>query len=152
MIKLIASNSTAFFAFECCTFFDLGGSCALFRIVSRHSVRRPRTAGSSREERAVGQLHFAQHPNPYLRPSTLLNLNKLMYSDTLKTVHPPPTYSWQNNSKPQSYLGENTKTSNVICTIFQGFNRIYNIKECLKWQLQLPVGLTLCSKPHDPLN
>lgn len=47
MMRLMASNSTAFLALECCTFLDLGGSCALFRIVSRHSVRRPRIAASS---------------------------------------------------------------------------------------------------------
>lgn len=69
IIKLIASNRTAFFAFECCTFFDFGGSCALLRMVSRHSVRRPRTAGSSGEQQAVGQLRFAPSPNPYLRYS-----------------------------------------------------------------------------------
>jgi len=47
MIRLMASNSTAFFAFECWTFFDFGGSCALFRIVSKHSFNLPRTPGSS---------------------------------------------------------------------------------------------------------
>ncbi len=47
MMRLIASNNTAFLALECCTFFDLGGSCALLRIVSRHSERRFFTAASS---------------------------------------------------------------------------------------------------------
>lgn len=51
MMRLIASKSTAFLALECCTFLDFGGSWALFRIVSRHSVRRPRTAGSSGQDR-----------------------------------------------------------------------------------------------------
>lgn len=55
IIKLIASNSTAFFAFECCTFLDFGGSWALLRIVSRHSVRRPRADGSSGRNRMVKQ-------------------------------------------------------------------------------------------------
>jgi hypothetical protein len=50
MIRLMASNNTAFFAFECWTFFDFGGSCALFRIVSRHSFNLPRTPGSSVNE------------------------------------------------------------------------------------------------------
>lgn len=50
MTRLMASKSTAFLAFECCTFLDLGGSCALLRIVSRHSVRRPRAAGSSGQD------------------------------------------------------------------------------------------------------
>lgn len=30
-----------------CTFLDLGGSCALFRMVSRHSLSLPLTPGSS---------------------------------------------------------------------------------------------------------
>lgn len=47
IIKLIVSNKTAFFALECCTFFDFGGSCALFKIVSKHSFSLPRTPGSS---------------------------------------------------------------------------------------------------------
>ena len=47
MMRLMASKSTAFLALECCTFLDLGGSWALFRIVSRHSVSRVRTLGSS---------------------------------------------------------------------------------------------------------
>ena len=46
----MASNNTAFLAFECCTFFDLGGSWALFKIVSKHSVSRVLTAGSSDEK------------------------------------------------------------------------------------------------------
>ncbi|EDL18118.1 mCG145965, partial [Mus musculus] len=54
MIRLMASNSTAFLAFECWTFLDLGGSWALFRMVSKHSVRRPRTAGSSGQDTTVG--------------------------------------------------------------------------------------------------
>lgn len=45
----MASNSTAFLALECWTFFDFGGSWALFKIVSRHSVRRPLTPGSSEQ-------------------------------------------------------------------------------------------------------
>lgn len=49
--RLMASKSTAFLALECCTFLDLGGSWALLRIASRHSVRRPRTAGSSGQNR-----------------------------------------------------------------------------------------------------
>ena len=49
MTRLIASNSTAFLAFECCTFLDLGGSVALFNIVSMHSVSRVRTAVSSEQ-------------------------------------------------------------------------------------------------------
>lgn len=44
MIKDMASKSTAFLAFECCTFFDFGGSWALLRMVSKHSESRPRTA------------------------------------------------------------------------------------------------------------
>lgn len=51
MTRLMASKSTAFLALECCTFLDLGGSWALLRIASRHSVRRPRTAGSSGQNR-----------------------------------------------------------------------------------------------------
>lgn len=71
MIWLMASKRTAFLAFECWTFFDLGGSynrrmqcypCptgqtiktnvaldtwALFRMVSRHSFNLPWMAGSS---------------------------------------------------------------------------------------------------------
>ena len=47
MIKLIASNSTAFFALECWTFLDFGGSCALFKIMSRHSFNLDRVPGSS---------------------------------------------------------------------------------------------------------
>lgn len=132
IIKLIASNSTAFFAFECCTFLDFGGSCALLRIVSRHSVRRPRTAGSSGEEQAVGQLHFAQHLNPYLRPSTLPNLNKLKYSDTLKTVHlPQHTVSKRIVSHSSIWVSTKAKCD-LHYNIFQGFNIVYNIKECLK--------------------
>ena len=47
IIRLIASLSTAFLAFPCWIFLDLGGSCALFKIVSRHSVNLVLTAGSS---------------------------------------------------------------------------------------------------------
>lgn len=47
MMREMASNRTAFFALECWTFLDLGGSWALLRIVSRHSVRRLRMAASS---------------------------------------------------------------------------------------------------------
>ena len=47
MIREIASKRTLFLALECWTFLDLGGSWALFRMVSRHSLRRPRTPGSS---------------------------------------------------------------------------------------------------------
>jgi len=47
MTRLIASNRIAFLALECCTFFDFGGSCALFSIVSMHSVSRFLTVGSS---------------------------------------------------------------------------------------------------------
>ena len=50
IIRLIASNKTAFLALECCTFLDLGGSCALFKMVSRHSVNLVLTAGSSVEK------------------------------------------------------------------------------------------------------
>lgn len=58
MIKLIASNSTAFLAFECCTFLDLGGSCALFKIVSKHSFNLPRKPGSSVIEGVVIVVSF----------------------------------------------------------------------------------------------
>jgi hypothetical protein len=51
IMRLMASNKTAFFAFECWTFFDFGGSCALFRIVSKHSFNLPRTPGSSENEK-----------------------------------------------------------------------------------------------------
>ncbi len=47
IMRLIASNNTAFLAFECCTFFDFGGSWALFRIVSKHSESLFFTAASS---------------------------------------------------------------------------------------------------------
>lgn len=47
MMREMASNRTAFFALECWTFLDLGGSWALLRMVSRHSVRRLRRAASS---------------------------------------------------------------------------------------------------------
>ena len=47
MMRLMASNSTAFLALECWTFFDFGGSCALLSIVSRHSVSLFLTAASS---------------------------------------------------------------------------------------------------------
>lgn len=47
IMREMASKRTAFFAFECWTFLDLGGSCALLRMVSRHSVRRLRRAASS---------------------------------------------------------------------------------------------------------
>ena len=47
MMRLIASNNTAFLALECCTFLLFGGSCALLRMVSRHSVSRFFTVGSS---------------------------------------------------------------------------------------------------------
>jgi len=47
MMRAMASNRTAFFALECWTFLDLGGSWALLRMVSRHSVRRLRSAASS---------------------------------------------------------------------------------------------------------
>jgi len=49
MTRLIASKRIAFLALECCTFFDFGGSCALFSIVSMHSVSRFLTVGSSTE-------------------------------------------------------------------------------------------------------
>ena len=49
IMRLMASNSTAFLALECCTFFDLGGSWALFRMVSKHSDRRFFTAWSSED-------------------------------------------------------------------------------------------------------
>lgn len=63
MMRLMASKSTAFLALECCTFFDLGGSWALFRTVSRHSARRPRTAGSSGQDRKPsGQPRSPPHP------------------------------------------------------------------------------------------
>ncbi len=52
IMRLIASNNTAFLAFECCTFFDLGGSCALFNIVSKHSVNLFFTAASSEDKRS----------------------------------------------------------------------------------------------------
>ena len=47
MMRFMASNNTAFLAFECWTFFDFGGSCALFSMVSKHSDRRFFTATSS---------------------------------------------------------------------------------------------------------
>lgn len=62
MTRLMASKSTAFLALECCTFLDLGGSWALLRIASRHSVRRPRTAGSSGQNRQP----LANSPQPAL--------------------------------------------------------------------------------------
>lgn len=43
----MASNSTAFLALECCTFFDFGASCALFKIVSKHSFNLTLTPASS---------------------------------------------------------------------------------------------------------
>lgn len=49
--RLMTPKSTAFLGVGCCTFLDLGGSWALLRIASRHSVRRPRTAGSSGQNR-----------------------------------------------------------------------------------------------------
>lgn len=125
----------------------------MLRIVSRHSVRRPRTAGSSGEEQAVGQLHFAQHPNCYLRPFTFLNLSKLKCSDTLKTVYRSPIHSWQKISKPQLKI---KAKHDLQCNTFQHFNIVDNIKEYLKWWLQLVckmhAGLTLCSKLHGLLN
>lgn len=47
MMREMASNRTAFFALECWTFLDLGGSWALLRTVSRHSVSRLLSAASS---------------------------------------------------------------------------------------------------------
>jgi len=61
MTRLIASKRMAFFALECCTFFDLGGSCALFSIVSMHSVSRFLTVGSSATP--VRHIVLAQHAN-----------------------------------------------------------------------------------------
>lgn len=55
----MASKRTAFFALECWTFLDLGGSWALLRMVSRHSVRRLRRAASSATTMATRVLiHF----------------------------------------------------------------------------------------------
>jgi hypothetical protein len=59
MIRFMASKSTAFLALECCTFFDFGGSWALFKIVSRHSVSRVFTAGSSVKKNT--KIHIFYH-------------------------------------------------------------------------------------------
>lgn len=53
MMREMASNSTAFFALECCTFLDFGGSWALLRMVSTHSVRRLLRAASSDQNKFV---------------------------------------------------------------------------------------------------
>lgn len=47
MMRAMASNRTAFLALECWTFLDFGGSWALLRMVSKHSVRRLLSAASS---------------------------------------------------------------------------------------------------------
>ena len=46
-MRLMASMSTAFFALECCTFFDLIGSWALLRMASRLSLSRALTTASA---------------------------------------------------------------------------------------------------------
>ena len=75
MMRLMASKRTAFLAFECWTFFDFGGSCALFKIVSKHSVSRVLTAGSSvQEKKNMSQLTWVKvlnFQNPELRNSNL---------------------------------------------------------------------------------
>lgn len=74
MMREMASKRTAFFALECCTFLDLGGSWALLRIVSRHSVRRLLSAASS-----AMKINFQ-----YLAAFPLLNINVItrIYKDT----------------------------------------------------------------------
>ena len=77
MMRLMASNSTAFLAFECCTFLDLGGSCALFRIVSRHSVSRFFTDGSSTRQITSYSAIQRTGQTRGVRKSSLTNLQKI---------------------------------------------------------------------------
>lgn len=103
-MREMASNRTAFFALECCTFLDLGGSWALLRIVSRHSVRRLRRAASS--EKAKNHVLNVSRPSLRFLVMSLAKRREIISLLQGKLMKLLQTTDWRNQVADASKLGK----------------------------------------------